>query len=101
VEGIFRKNGNIKRLKAVSDALDQDPYSLELAEDNQIQLAALIKKYLRDMPEPLIPFKLNKLLLAVPSNTHFLFSSLIRNSKRSSTKGCTTLYLLFITEAKP
>lgn len=56
----------------MSDALDQDPYSAELTEDNQIQLAALIKKYLRDMPEPLIPFKLYKLLMAIPSKINML-----------------------------
>ncbi|KAJ3093065.1 hypothetical protein HK102_010970 [Quaeritorhiza haematococci] len=64
VEGIFRKNGNIKRLKTVTEALDRDPLSIDLSEDGPIQVAALMKKFLRDMPEPLLTFKLHKLFIA-------------------------------------
>ena len=62
VEGIFRKNGNIRRLKDDSEALDQDPGSVNFTEENPVQLAALLKKFLRDMPEPLLTFRLYKLL---------------------------------------
>ncbi|KAJ3331303.1 hypothetical protein HDU76_003532 [Blyttiomyces sp. JEL0837] len=64
VEGIFRKNGNIRRLKEVSDLLDQNPDMAQLGEDNAIQLAALLKKFLRELPEPLLSFQLHPLLLA-------------------------------------
>jgi RhoGAP domain len=67
VEGIFRKNGNIKRLKTVTEALDFDPLAVNFSEDNQIQLAALIKKFLREMPEPLMTFKLHKLFISSQS----------------------------------
>ncbi|KAJ3336301.1 hypothetical protein HDU93_003105 [Gonapodya sp. JEL0774] len=60
-EGIFRKNGNIKRLKEVSETLDQNPELIScLDTENVIQLAALLKKFLRDMPEPLLTFRLHK-----------------------------------------
>ncbi|CAJ0767458.1 15123_t:CDS:2, partial [Entrophospora sp. SA101] len=42
VEGIFRKNGNIRRLKDLSD---------------------VIEKFLRELPEPLLTFKLHKLFI--------------------------------------
>ena len=63
VEGIFRKNGNIRRLKELTDALDRDPASVDLSSDNPVQLAALLKKFLRDMPDPLLTFKLHRLFI--------------------------------------
>ncbi|KAI5475752.1 Rho GTPase-activating protein [Pseudohyphozyma bogoriensis] len=64
VEGIFRKNGNIRRLKDLSEALDRDSGSVNLSDDNPVQLAALLKKFLRDLPDPLMSFKLFHLFLA-------------------------------------
>ena len=64
VEGIFRKNGNIRRLKDLTDAIDRDPSSVDLTQDNAVQLAALLKKFLRELPEPLLTFKLHRLLVA-------------------------------------
>ncbi|KAJ3208078.1 hypothetical protein HK099_000135, partial [Clydaea vesicula] len=62
-EGIFRKNGNIKRLKEVTDDLDRDPFNFNCKDDNPIQIAALIKKFFREMPEPLLTWRLHKLFI--------------------------------------
>ncbi|KAJ7224368.1 LIM domain-containing protein [Mycena pura] len=67
VEGIFRKNGNIRRLKELTDAIDRDPSSVDLTTDNPVQLAALLKKFLRDLPDPLMTFKLHRLFIATQS----------------------------------
>ncbi|KAJ7583291.1 LIM domain-containing protein [Mycena floridula] len=67
VEGIFRKNGNIRRLRELTDSIDRDPASVDLTQDNAVQLAALLKKFLRDLPDPLMTFKLHRLLLASQS----------------------------------
>ncbi|THH30725.1 hypothetical protein EUX98_g3482 [Antrodiella citrinella] len=64
IEGIFRKNGNIRRLKDLTDAIDRDPSSVDLSTDNPVQLAALLKKFLRELPDPLMTFKLHRLLIA-------------------------------------
>lgn len=64
VEGIFRRNGNIRRLKELTDAIDRDPASVDLTADNPVQLAALLKKFLRDLPDPLLTFKLHRLFIA-------------------------------------
>lgn len=63
VEGVFRKNGNIKRLKDAAEAIDnnQNP---DLGKEGAVQIAALLKKFLRDMPDPLMTFKLHKLWIA-------------------------------------
>ncbi|KAI8352256.1 hypothetical protein B0O80DRAFT_454109 [Mortierella sp. GBAus27b] len=63
VEGVFRKNGNIRRLKDLSESIDKDPSSVNLSEDNPVQVAALLKKFLRDLPDPLLTFKLQRLFV--------------------------------------
>ena len=63
VEGVFRKNGNIKRLRECAEAIDSNQ-SPDLSRDNPVQVAALLKKFLREMPEPLLTFKLQKLFIA-------------------------------------
>ncbi|RMZ84605.1 hypothetical protein DV737_g1097, partial [Chaetothyriales sp. CBS 132003] len=60
VEGVFRKNGNIKRLKEAADLIDANQ-APDLTRENPVQVAALLKKFLRDMPDPLLTFKLHKL----------------------------------------
>ncbi|KAG9041063.1 hypothetical protein FS837_012775 [Tulasnella sp. UAMH 9824] len=67
IEGIFRKNGNIRRLKELTDALDRDANTVDLTQENPVQLAALMKKFFRDLPDPLMTFKLHKLWSAVAS----------------------------------
>ena len=69
VEGVFRKNGNIKRLKDTAEAIDnnQNP---DLGKENAVQVAALLKKFLRDMPDPLMTFKLHKLWITSQKLDH-------------------------------
>ncbi len=50
-------------MNALSDALNQDPENVNFADDNSIQLAALLKKFLRELPEPLLTFKLHKVFI--------------------------------------
>ncbi|KAI8144759.1 hypothetical protein BJV82DRAFT_58435 [Fennellomyces sp. T-0311] len=63
LEGVFRKNGNIRELNEICEAIDQDNTSLEYLQESPIQLAALLKRYLRELPEPLLTFKLYDLLI--------------------------------------
>jgi hypothetical protein len=63
VEGIYRKNGNIKQLKILSDAIDKSPGDINLKGNSPIQLAALMKKFLRDLPNPVLTFKLYQLFI--------------------------------------
>lgn len=65
-EGIFRKNGNIRRLKEQCEMFDNDPKNINFQDDNEIQVAALLKKFLRDLPEPLMTEGLYDLFLCVP-----------------------------------
>lgn len=67
MEGIFRKNGNIRRLKELSEEIDKNPANVNLANETPIQIAALLKKFLRELPEPLLTFKLYKLFLVSQS----------------------------------
>ncbi|RJE18299.1 GTPase-activating protein, partial [Aspergillus sclerotialis] len=63
VEGVFRKNGNIRRLKDLSDLIDNKYEQVDLAKESPVQIAALIKKFLREMPDPLLTFKLHRLFV--------------------------------------
>lgn len=64
IEGIFRRNGNIRRLKELTESIDRDPSSVDLTQDNPVQLAALLKKFFRDLPDPLMTYKLHRLFIA-------------------------------------
>ena len=63
IEGVFRKNGNIKRLKETADAIDSNQ-DYDLNKENPVQVAALLKKFFREMPDPLMTFKLHRLFVA-------------------------------------
>lgn len=67
-EGIFRKNGNIRQLRELADQIDKGLYT-ELTEQTSIQLAALLKRYLRELPEPLLTFRLYNLFTLKNINT--------------------------------
>ena len=77
VEGIFRKNGNVRRLKELADALDREVDTINLLDDHPVQLAALLKKFLRDLPDPLLTSRLYELFVHTqcieqPAERHYL-----------------------------
>ncbi|KAI9256495.1 hypothetical protein BDA99DRAFT_516568 [Phascolomyces articulosus] len=61
VEGIFRKNGNIRRLKDLTEQLDRNPQDVDLFSQPAIQIAALLKKFMRELPDPLMTYRLHGL----------------------------------------
>lgn len=59
VEGIFRLNGNIKNLRELTEQINKNPLkSPDFHSYSAVQLAALLKKWLREMPTPLLTFNL-------------------------------------------
>lgn len=63
VEGVFRKNGNIKKLGELEEKLDKEE-EVDFSSTHVIQVAALLKRYLRQLPDPLMTHKLYRLWLA-------------------------------------
>jgi ribosomal protein L37E len=64
VEGVFRKNGNIKRLNETVATIDKEGCdAVDLSKENVVQVAALLKRYLRELPDPLLTFKLHRLYI--------------------------------------
>ncbi|KAF2147712.1 putative Rho GTPase activator [Myriangium duriaei CBS 260.36] len=62
IEGVFRKNGNIKRLNDLKEDIDTNgTEKVDLTRENPVQVANMLKKFLRDLPDPLLTFKLFKL----------------------------------------
>ncbi|KAJ3572222.1 hypothetical protein NPX13_g5122 [Xylaria arbuscula] len=65
IEGVFRKSGNIKRLTEQVAAIDREGCDvIRWNDESPHQLAALLKRYLRDLPEPLMTFKLFRVWIA-------------------------------------
>ncbi len=67
VEGVFRKNGNIKGLRDLSEKFDQKEVEVDLTRESPVQVAALLKKFLRELPDPLLTFKLYNLFITSQS----------------------------------
>jgi hypothetical protein len=63
VEGVFRKNGNIKKLGELVEKLDKEE-EVDFSTTHVVQAAALLKRYLRELPDPLMTHKLYRLWLA-------------------------------------
>ena len=72
VEGVFRKNGNIRRLRELAEAIDtKGGDGVDLTKEHPVQVAALLKKFLRELPDPLLTHKLHKLFLTSQSKSSF------------------------------
>ncbi|KIM23080.1 hypothetical protein M408DRAFT_17979 [Serendipita vermifera MAFF 305830] len=69
VEGIFRKNGNIRRVKEAIEALDRESGGVDFSQENAIQLAALLKKFFIDLPDPLLTHRLHNLFMSTQTVT--------------------------------
>lgn len=64
VEGVFRKNGNIRRMNETVERIDKEGSdAVDLSKESVVQVAALFKRFLRDLPEPLLTEKLHKLFI--------------------------------------
>lgn len=65
VEGVFRKNGNIKKQQEMVERVNNEGCdTVNFMEQPVVQLAALLKRYLRDLPDPLMTHKLYKLWIS-------------------------------------
>lgn len=65
VEGIFRLNGNIKNLRELTEQINKNPLkSPDFHNYSAVQLAALLKKWLRELPNPLLTFNLFELWIS-------------------------------------
>jgi len=68
IEGVFRKNGNLKKLNDLKEDIDVNgTEKVDLTKENPVQVANLLKKFLRDLPEALLTSKLYKLWITSTS----------------------------------
>lgn len=64
VEGVFRKNGNLKALRELEEEIDARGVEMvDLNTKNPVMLANLLKRFLRLMPEPVLTLKLYRLFM--------------------------------------
>jgi hypothetical protein len=70
VEGVFRKNGNIKKIREIAEEIDiKGCENVDLTRENPVQVAAILKKFLRELPDPVCTFKLHKLFITAASKS--------------------------------
>ena len=69
VEGVFRKNGNIKGLRDLTEKLDSKEGDVDLSKESPVQVAALLKKFLRELPDPLLTYKLYRVFIISQSRS--------------------------------
>jgi hypothetical protein len=68
VEGVFRKNGNIRRLRELSEEIDlKGCEAVDLTKETPVQVAALLKKFLRELQDPVMTTKLHRLWITASS----------------------------------
>lgn len=64
IEGVFRKNGNLKALRELEEEVDaKGVEQVDLNSKNPVILANLLKRFLRLMPEPVLTLKLYRLYM--------------------------------------
>ena len=69
IEGVFRKNGNIKKLKQMEEQMNDKGSSeaVDLNSESPVQVAALLKRFLRGLPDPVLTYKLHRLFITSQS----------------------------------
>lgn len=79
VEGVFRKNGNLKALRELEEEIDaKGVEQVDLNTRNPVMLANLLKRFLRLMPEPVLTLKLYRLFMTANGGYYpFSFLSLV------------------------
>lgn len=64
IEGVFRKNGNLKALRELEEEIDaKGVQQVDLNSKNPVILANLLKRFLRLMPDPVLTLKLYRLFM--------------------------------------
>lgn len=64
IEGVFRKNGNLKALRELEEEVDaKGVEQVDLSSKNPVILANLLKRFLRLMPDPVLTLKLYRLFM--------------------------------------
>uniref|UniRef100_A0A8C5S975 Rho-GAP domain-containing protein n=1 Tax=Laticauda laticaudata TaxID=8630 RepID=A0A8C5S975_LATLA len=61
MEGLFRKSGSVVRLKTLKNKLDKGENCLSDA--LPCDIAGLLKQFFRELPEPILPYKLQEALI--------------------------------------
>lgn len=69
-EGIYRRSGSNSSITKLLSAFRQDSWSVQLSrqEYTEYDVASVLKRFFRDLPEPLFTVQLHKLFCNAPGN---------------------------------
>lgn len=87
VEGVFRKNGNLKALRELEEEIDaKGVEQVDLNSKNPVILANLLKRFLRLMPDPVLTLKLYRLFMTANGMLHvgLLDVTLLTSTRRNA-----------------
>lgn len=106
IEGVFRKNGNLKALRELEEEIDAKGVELvDLNSKNPVILANLLKRFLRLMPDPVLTLKLYRLFMTANgefNNFHFQkAANLCRHSGTGRPEESAASRLLPVTQSPP
>jgi hypothetical protein len=83
IEGVFRKNGNLKALRELEEEIDaKGVQQVDLNNKNPVILANLLKRFLRLMPEPVLTLKLYRLFMVANGEHSDCFYGIFTDSTR-------------------
>jgi hypothetical protein len=83
IEGVFRKNGNLKALRELEVEVDQKGVEqVDLSSKNPVILANLLKRFLRVMPDPVLTLKLYRLFMTANGMYSLFYGPLHTNVTR-------------------
>lgn len=97
IEGVFRKNGNLKALRELEEEIDaKGVQQVDLNTKNPVILANLLKRFLRLMPEPVLTLKLyrlfmtanGKLFSGISTTLAYMYRSRRRRAKEEGPAPC-------------
>lgn len=90
IEGVFRKNGNLKALRELEEEIDaKGVEQVDLNSKNPVILANLLKRFLRLMPEPVLTLKLYRLFMTANGVYTVSRSATCANCYRNDRRGTT------------
>ncbi|XP_062521055.1 unconventional myosin-IXa-like isoform X2 [Corticium candelabrum] len=83
-EGLYRKSASAVQVRRLHKALNQDPRSVKLDEFSVHTVAAVVKQFLRDLPEPLLTFALYSEFVQATeiANKHARYNALFELTER-------------------
>lgn len=74
-EGIYRRSGSSSAVVKLLEAFRRDAWATQITKDfySEHDVATVLRRFLRDLPDPLFPSKIHDQLCSTIGNNNFYF----------------------------